>query len=68
MSRFTVRFHAQDAPLRTRFKLHAPSMPIALVIADINMRNGTAEIWDGEKRVALMRKRNGERQAFWELY
>jgi len=68
MSRFTVRFHAQDAPVCTRFALDAPSLPIALVIADINMHGGTAEIWDDERRVALMRKRDGQRQAYWELY
>ena len=68
MPRYTVRFHADDAPIGTRFALDAPSVPIALVIADINMRGGTAEIWKGERRVALMRKRKGQQQAFWELY
>lgn len=54
---------AQAPPL----SLEAPSLPVALIIAEINMGSGTAEIWQEDRRLARLRKRSASQQPYWEL-
>lgn len=39
----------------------------ALVVADINVGDGSAELWDGERRLARLRKRGEPGASYWEL-
>ena len=45
----------------------ALDVPTALAIADINMRNGSAELWDGDHRLGRLIKHGGDYATFWEL-
>lgn len=71
MHRFELRIHDAGAGFCAPLTLEAPDLPIALVVADINMggmNGGTAEIWQHNRCLARIRKRCGPAQAFWELY
>ena len=48
--------------------LESPTLPMALIVADINLEGGTAEVWQENKRVARLRKRRGREQAYWEMF
>jgi len=67
MQRYRLLINADDETGQASISLDAPSVPVALLVADINMDGGTAEIWDGGRRLARMRKRTGAHQSFWEV-
>ncbi|MEZ5680375.1 MAG: hypothetical protein R3E14_03670 [Erythrobacter sp.] len=39
----------------------------ALLVADINVRSGSAEMWDGDRRLARLTKHGGAHATFWQL-
>ena len=39
----------------------------ALAIADINIERGSAELWDGERRLGRLTKHGGNHATFWEI-
>lgn len=45
----------------------ALDVPTALAIADINLRNGSAELWEGARRLCRLTKHGGDYATFWEL-
>ncbi|NNC52569.1 MAG: hypothetical protein HKO08_05965 [Erythrobacter sp.] len=45
----------------------ALDVPTALAIADINMRDVSAELWAGERRLGRLIKHGGDYASFWEL-
>lgn len=45
----------------------ALDVPTALAIADINMQDGSAELWEGERRLGRLTKHGGDHASFWEL-
>ena len=47
--------------------VEALDVPTALAIADINMREGCAELWEGERRLGRLTKHGGDYASFWEL-
>ena len=67
MQSFQVRIHPQAEELAAPFTLDAPSLPLALIVADINTGAGIAEIWQEERRLARIRKRRAPCQTFWEV-
>ena len=61
MPRYSVRYPATSGQTEERQVLEAPSIPMALLVAEINAPRGAAEIFDGDKRVARIERagRNG---------
>lgn len=47
--------------------LQAVDMAAALVIADINLIDGSAELQQDGKRLALLQRHGGPTSSFWEL-
>ena len=47
--------------------LDALDAATALAVADINMADGAAELWDGEQRLARLKRRGDPDAAFWEV-
>ncbi|QPC99271.1 MULTISPECIES: hypothetical protein [Qipengyuania] len=39
----------------------------ALLVADINVVHGNAELWDGDRRIARLTKHGGTHGTFWEI-
>jgi hypothetical protein len=68
MLKYQVLLQREDEDSSRRTVLHTPSLPMALVVADINLDAGTAEIWSRDQRVARLRKRRGREQAYWEVF
>lgn len=48
-------------------EIEALDVVTALAVTDINVSKGTVEIWDGEQRLARLRKRGGAGAAYWEV-
>jgi hypothetical protein len=66
MERYRLVIHS-DADTASRLSLDAPSVKLALLVADINMSGGVAELWREGKLLARLRKRHGLRHPLWEL-
>ncbi len=66
MDRVGLVIH-DDADSHHRLRLEAPSVKVALLVADINMDSGVAEIWREGRLLARMRKRHGLHHPLWEV-
>ena len=67
MSRIQMSITPRDAHEGNPVEIEAPDVPTALTIADINTRSGTAELWEGERRLGRLTKHGGPHAAFWEV-
>ncbi len=68
MQRYEVRIVPSEGKSEVRpFILDAPSLRTALIVADINIGGGTAEIWLEQRRLARMRKAAKGEQTLWKL-
>lgn len=47
--------------------IQARSVAMALTIAEINADSGRAEIWDGDRRLATLKRRGDGRASYWEV-
>ena len=69
MNRYTVKMPWRQGRVGdgTTLDLHSPSLRLAMIVADINMTKGTAEIWDGPKRIARVEKQAASGANFWKV-
>ena len=44
-----------------------PDLRTALVVTDIMMADGVAEVWQKDRRLASVRRANRERMPFWQV-
>ena len=42
-------------------------IPTALAIADINVGTGSAELWQGRRKLGRLNKHGGDHATFWEI-
>ncbi|MBX7496828.1 hypothetical protein K3172_13265 [Qipengyuania sp. 6B39] len=56
--------HGRDAD---RLEIEAPDTTTALLIADINVHDGFAELWDGKRLLGRVIKHGGAYATFWEI-
>lgn len=57
-----------DGPASSELiEIEALDVVTALAVTDINVRRGTAEIWDGELRLARLRKHGDGSATYWEV-
>jgi hypothetical protein len=61
MTRYRVQYSASAGVPGEEQSLEAPSIPMALLVAEINAPSGSAEIFEGDTRVARIERvgRNG---------
>ncbi|TIX51266.1 hypothetical protein [Alteraurantiacibacter aquimixticola] len=50
-----------------RMAIPVPDVRTALIVAEINMPGGSAELWDGDRQIARLQRRPGTRSAFWHV-
>ena len=67
MTRLRVAIHDHADQWAEDFSLEAPDICSALTIADINVVEGNAEIWDGDRRLARLAKHGGSYATFWQV-
>lgn len=63
MQDLTLRFCPEGAA--EEHSLHVPDITTALVVAQINADDGSAEIREGERLVATLEKRGHSQAPFW---
>ncbi len=44
-----------------------PDLRTALIVTDIVMDSGVAEVWQKDRRLASVRRANRERMPFWQV-
>jgi hypothetical protein len=52
---------------KTTLELRSPSLQLAMIVADINMAGGSAEIWEGPTRIARVEKQSSAGAAYWKV-
>lgn len=71
MERFAVQVNSDMDPgageAHELIVFDTPDVNTALLVTDINIGSGTAEIWHEGHRLARLRKRRGDRRGLWEV-
>ncbi|KLE32413.1 hypothetical protein [Aurantiacibacter luteus] len=67
MSSYRVEFNQGGLPSGDRQSLPVPDLTTALVVADINLERGVAELHDGDKLVATIEKHGRGGRTYWEI-
>ena len=62
-----LQYRNDGAPRGPAQTLQVPSHAMALVVADIILDRGTAELHDGDRLVARIEKRGKTHSAFWHV-
>ncbi|QZH74164.1 MAG: hypothetical protein JY451_10485 [Erythrobacter sp.] len=65
MQRYTLTFG--PAGEAARHSLDVPDLPTALVVADINLDQGRAEIREGERLLATLEKQGRNAAPYWRV-
>lgn len=67
MSRLRVAIQGSPDTRDETIAFEALDMATALTIADINLSDGSAEIWQGEHRLARLAKLGEARTTYWRV-
>ena len=67
MGRIQLAIEPASGSLQDRIELEVPDEATALLVADINLHDGAAELRDGERVIAKLTKHGGPRATFWEV-
>lgn len=67
MNCYRITYPATGSHGERQASLDAPDLRTALIVADINLHNGCAEIHDGAQCVARLKKRGRSQATFWEV-
>lgn len=65
MQRLTLNFSSQSGTAGPH--LDVPDITTALVVAQINLDHGSAEIRDGERVLATIERRGGALSPYWRV-
>lgn len=65
MQRYTLTFAPNGAA--ARHSLDVPDLPTALIVADINLDQGRAEIRDGQRLLATLEKQGRHTAPYWRV-
>lgn len=67
MSDYRVEFSHGGTLSGDRQSLPVPDLGTALIVADINLQRGLAELRDGERLVATIEKRGPVGKTYWAV-
>lgn len=67
MSRYRLEYQADGPAGPQIMSLPVPNIATALIVADINLRHGSAEIWDGDTHLARVQKQRGRNSTYWRV-
>jgi len=66
VNRYRIEFHSNGTGKQPTC-LMAPDIQTALVVAEINMAGGSAELWDGDRHLAWLQRQPGTQSAYWRV-
>ena len=67
MSRYRIEYECRSAGDARLQSLSVPDIQTALIVADINLPRGSAELWEGERHIARIQKQAGPRSTYWRV-
>lgn len=67
MGRIQLSLKSQTGDPNERIDLEVLDEATALLVADINLDEGAAELRDGDRVIAKLTKRGSPEAAFWEV-
>ena len=67
MSDYRIEFSDDGTPAGGRHSLSVPDLTTALVVADINLERGVAELHDGDQFLGTIEKRGREGRTYWAV-
>jgi hypothetical protein len=67
MHRYQLRFAAGPDETPGTLSLDVPDITTALVVADINAAGGSAEIWDGDHKLAALSRQSDGPRPLWQV-
>ena len=70
-----LKLHIQPAPRRQSLlppepeglTFEVPNLQTALVVTEITMPVGVAEVWCGDKRIAHLRRQHANQPSYWAV-
>ena len=66
MNRYRVELYSNRSGEEPT-SLMAPDIPTALIIAEINMRGGSAALFEGDRQLADLQRQPGTHAAYWRV-
>ena len=66
MNRYRIEIQSNRAGEEAT-SLMAPDIPTALIIAEINMKGGSAALYEGDRQLADLQRQPGTRAAYWRV-
>lgn len=67
MNKLRVSIQSPDSDAAKDIDIEALDISTALMVADINLGHGDAEIWDGDNRLARLSKMAGAHAPYWRV-
>lgn len=67
MRRITLSITPRDFDEAGPVEMEALDVPTALAIANINVQSGSAELWDGQRKLGRLTKHGKDHATFWEV-
>ena len=67
MERLSLHITHRGAGNAEPLVFDVPDMPTALIVTEINMTDGTAEIFENTRRLARLRKAHSQKMGMWEV-
>ncbi|WP_137681015.1 hypothetical protein [Aurantiacibacter suaedae] len=67
MDRYSLHISPAPAAGSSPMTFDVPDLRTALIVAEINMASGVAEVWQKDRRLASVRRVNAERLPYWQV-
>ncbi|OYX63356.1 MAG: hypothetical protein B7Y88_12930 [Sphingomonadales bacterium 32-64-17] len=67
MDRYSLHISPASAAGGSPMIFDVPDLRTALIVTDIVMDSGVAEVWQKDRRLASVRRANRERMPFWQV-
>ncbi|MEN7538739.1 hypothetical protein [Aurantiacibacter flavus] len=67
MDRYSLHISPAPAAGGSPMIFDVPDLRTALIVTDINMASGVAEVWQKDRKLASVRRVNSERLPYWQV-
>ncbi|RIV83280.1 hypothetical protein D2V17_13935 [Aurantiacibacter xanthus] len=67
MDRYSLHISPAPTTGESPMTFDVPDLRTALIVTDIIMTSGVAEVWQEDRRLASVRRANRERLPFWHV-